>query len=392
MDELAAQIVSITAHTTLAEFTAEEWDRLNETAHPFLSYGFLSALEQSGSVGEQTGWDVLFLVAREESSALLVGALPVYVKHHSYGEYVFDHSWAHAFERAGGRYYPKLLSAIPFTPVPGPRLLYDRRQPEIAARLLAALETLARQNQISSAHMNFITPSDRKTLEDRGWMIRTGVQFHWQNNSYHTFDDFLASLSSRKRKTLRKERQSLCHHGITFHQLTGADITSDHWDRFYQFYLATIEKKWGGAYLTEAFFHQIGASMAEHILLVMAEKDGQMIAGALNFIGQDTLYGRNWGCIEEVPNLHFETCYYQAIDFAISRGLTTVEAGAQGLHKVQRGYLPVYTYSAHWLADDNFAEAVSHFLRQEQKAVEQDARSIEAISPYRQDKPPERGK
>lgn len=392
MDELAAQNVSITAHTTLTEFTAEEWDRLNETAHPFLSYAFLSALEQSGSVGEQTGWDILFLAAREEGSALLVGALPVYVKHHSYGEYVFDHSWAHAFERAGGRYYPKLLSAIPFTPVPGPRLLYDRRQPEIAARLLAALEILARQNQISSAHMNFITPSDRKTLEDGGWMIRTGVQFHWQNNNYHTFDDFLASLSSRKRKTLRKERQSLYEHGINFHQLTGADITSDHWARFYQFYLATIEKKWGGAYLTEAFFHQIGASMAEHILLVMAEKDGQMIAGALNFIGQDTLYGRNWGCIEEIPNLHFETCYYQAIDFAISRGLTTVEAGAQGLHKVQRGYLPVYTYSAHWLADDNFAEAVSRFLRQEQQAVEQDARSIEAISPYRQDKPPERGK
>ena len=392
MDELATQSVSITAHNTLTEFTAEEWDRLNDTAHPFLSYAFLTALEQSGSVGEQTGWDILFLAAREDASALLVGALPVYVKHHSYGEYVFDHSWAHAFERAGGRYYPKLLSAVPFTPVPGPRLLYDKHHPEIAASLLAALETLARQNQISSAHMNFITADDRKILDNKGWMIRTGVQFHWQNNNYNSFDDFLASLTSRKRKTLRKERQSLHQQGVTFHQLTGADITSDHWSRFYQFYLATIEKKWGGAYLTEAFFHQIGNSMADNILLVMAEHNGQMIAGALNFIGKDTLYGRNWGCVEEIPNLHFETCYFQAIDFAISRGLTTFEAGAQGLHKVQRGYLPVYTYSAHWLADDNFSEAVSRFLRQEQQAVEDDARSIEAISPYRQDSSPQQGK
>ena len=384
MDELATQSVSITAHTSLKEFTAEEWDRLNDTAHPFLSYAFLNALEQSGSVGEQTGWDVLFLAAREDVSALLVGALPVYVKHHSYGEYVFDHSWAHAFERAGGRYYPKLLSAVPFTPVPGPRLLYDKHHPEVVTSLLSALETVARQNQISSAHMNFITAEDRQILEDKGWMIRTGLQFHWQNDNYSSFDDFLASLSSRKRKTLRKERLSLLQHGVTFHQLTGSDITSDQWDRFYQFYLATIEKKWGGAYLTEAFFHQIGSTMADRILLVMAEQNGQMIAGALNFIGKDTLYGRNWGCVEELPNLHFETCYYQAIEFAISRGLTTVEAGAQGLHKVQRGYLPVYTYSAHWLADNNFSDAVSRFLRQEQTAVEDEARAIEALSPYRQ--------
>ena len=391
MDELATQSVSITAHTSLTEFTAEEWDRLNDTAHPFLSYAFLNALEQSGSVGEQTGWDVLFLAAREDVSALLVGALPVYVKHHSYGEYVFDHSWAHAFERAGGRYYPKLLSAVPFTPVPGPRLLYDKHHPEVVTSLLSALETVARQNQISSAHMNFITAEDRQILEDKGWMIRTGLQFHWQNDNYSSFDDFLASLSSRKRKTLRKERLSLLQHGVTFHQLTGSDITSDQWDRFYQFYLATIEKKWGGAYLTEAFFHQIGSTMADRILLVMAEQNGQMIAGALNFIGKDTLYGRNWGCVEELPNLHFETCYYQAIEFAISRGLTTVEAGAQGLHKVQRGYLPVYTYSAHWLADNNFSDAVSRFLRQEQTAVEDEARAIEALSPYRQNNASEKG-
>ena len=263
--------------------------------------------------------------------------------------------------------------------------MYDRRYPEIATSLLAALETIAHQNQISSAHMNFITEEDCDVLQNKGWMIRTGVQFHWQNKGYGSFDDFLASLSSRKRKTLRKERQSLNQQDITFHQLTGSDITPDHWNSFYHFYLATVEKKWGGAYLTESFFRQIGRDMADQILLVMAEKDGQFIAGALNFIGQDTLYGRNWGCIEEVPNLHFETCYYQAIDFAIKRGLTKVEAGAQGLHKVQRGYLPVYTYSAHWIANDQFAEAIGRFLRQEQQAVEQDARSIEEISPYRQD-------
>ena len=377
--------VNITAHTTLSAFTADEWDRLNPSKHPFLCYAFLKALEDSGSVGGRTGWDMLFLAAREDSSDLLVGILPAYIKHHSYGEYVFDHSWAHAFERAGGRYYPKLLCAVPFTPVPGPRLLYDHHHPEIIHNLLNALETIARDNQISSAHINFIIDEDRNVLKDKGWMIRTGVQFHWQNNNYNCFDDFLASLSSRKRKTLRKERQGLFHKGITFHQLTGTDIKPEHWDRFYQFYLSTIEKKWGGAYLTESFFHQIGTQMSDQILLVLAEKDGQLIAGALNFIGQDSLYGRNWGCIEHIPNLHFETCYYQAIDFAISRKLATVEAGAQGLHKVQRGYLPVYTYSAHWLADPQFSEAVSRFLSQEQAAVEEDARSIDEISPYRRE-------
>jgi len=377
--------VHITAHTTLSAFTADEWNRLNPTAHPFLCYAFLKALEDSGSVGGQTGWDALFLAARDKTSDLLVGVLPAYIKHHSHGEYVFDHSWANAFERAGGRYYPKLLCAVPFTPVPGPRLLYDRRHPEIAGSLLSALETLAKDNQISSAHVNFITENDHHILKEKGWMIRTGVQFHWQNNNYACFNDFLASLSSRKRKTLRKERQSLYQRGIIFHQLTGVNIQQRHWESFYQFYLSTIEKKWGGAYLTESFFHQIGAQMSDQILLVLAEKDGQLIAGALNFIGQASLYGRNWGCIEHVPNLHFETCYYQAIDFAISKKLATVEAGAQGLHKVQRGYLPVYTYSAHWLANSQFSEAVGRFLRQEQAVVEEDARSIDEISPYRSD-------
>ena len=377
--------VNITAHTTLSAFTSEEWDRLNPSRHPFLCYAFLKALEDSGSVGGQTGWDMLFLAARENNSNLLVGILPAYIKHHSYGEYVFDHSWAHAFERAGGQYYPKLLCAVPFTPVPGPRILYDHHHPEIAPSLLSALEKIAIDNHISSAHVNFITDKDLNVLKEKGWMIRTGVQFHWQNNNYNCFDDFLASLSSRKRKVLRKERQSLYRQGITFHQLSGTDIQPEHWGCFYQFYLSTIEKKGGGAYLTENFFHQIGAQMSDQILLVLAEKDGELIAGALNFIGRDSLYGRNWGCIEHIPNLHFETCYYQAIDFAINKNLATVEAGAQGLHKVQRGYLPIYTYSAHWLANPQFSEAVSYFLRQEQAAIEEDARSIDAVSPYRRD-------
>lgn len=385
MHDMTKIKVNITAHATLSAFTADEWNRLNPTTHPFLCYAFLKALEDSGSVGGQTGWDALFIAARENNSGLLVGILPAYIKHHSYGEYVFDHSWANAFERAGGRYYPKLLCAVPFTPVPGPRLLYDHRHPEIANSLLSALETIAKDNQISSAHVNFITEDDHNILKDKGWMIRTGVQFHWKNNNYDCFDDFLASLSSRKRKTLRKERQSLYQQGITFHQLTGIDIQPRHWDRFYQFYLSTIEKKWGGAYLTERFFHEIGSQMSDQILLVLAKKDGRLIAGALNFIGLDSLYGRNWGCVEDIPNLHFETCYYQAIDFAIRKSLATVEAGAQGLHKVQRGYLPVYTYSAHWLADSQFSEAVGRFLRQEQAAIEEDTRSIDKNSPYRND-------
>ena len=382
MDDLSEPVVSITAHTTLSAFTAEEWDRLNTSGHPFISYGFLFALEQSGSVGEQTGWDILFLAARDKSTGSLHGALPVYVKHHSYGEYVFDHSWAHAYERAGRQYYPKLLCGVPFTPVPGPRLLYNNDHPEVATQLLDALEQIARQNGLSSAHINFINDDDRKILAEKGWMIRTGVQFHWQNNGYKTFDDFLAKLSSRKRKTLKKERQSLTNNGVAFHQLTGKDITSAHWDRFYEFYLATIEKKWGGAYLSEDFFHQIGRTLADKILLIMAEKDNQLIAGALNFIGKDTLYGRNWGCSEDIPYLHFETCYYQAVEFAINTGLARVEAGAQGLHKVQRGYLPVFTYSAHWVAEQTFAEAIGRFLRQEHHAVEQDAQSILSSTPY----------
>ena len=373
----------IALHGTLADISAAEWDALNSSGYPFASYAFLHALEASGSVGGDSGWQPVYICVRRGKEGPLLGALPAYVKYHSYGEYVFDHSWAHAFERAGGNYYPKLLSGIPFTPVPGPRLLRRDEDSALDSYLISAFQQIVTSHDLSSAHINFITKADSKSLGDKGWMIRKGLQFHWHNQDYTDFDSFLASLSSRKRKNIRKERQSIQAQGIAFHQLTGANIRPEHWDDFYRFYLSTIDKKWGGAYLTREFFTEIATSLADKILLVMASQNGQMIAGALNFIGKDTLYGRNWGCITELPNLHFETCYYQALDFAISRGLKTVEAGAQGFHKVQRGYLPVYTYSAHWLPDAGFSHAVQRFLRQESAAIEEERQAVMETSPYR---------
>jgi len=374
--------ITIETTTSLSQISADAWNALNPQHHPFTCYEFLDCLEQSGSVGGDSGWDPCYLLVKDASSQL-IGALPLYIKYHSYGEYVFDHGWAHAFERAGGQYYPKLLGAVPFTPVPGPRLLIKQGHEHIAPHIIGAIEQLLMQNNLSSAHLNFITSSDISRLEDRGWLIRKGLQFHWHNQNYHNFDSFLDQLSSRKRKNIRKERQSLSDRGVKFTQLTADDITPSHWDSFYQFYLSTIERKWGGAYLTEDFFHLIGKRMADKILLVTASQNGHPIAAALNFIGQDTLYGRNWGCSADIPNLHFETCYYQAIDFAISHKLDKVEAGAQGFHKVQRGYMPCYTYSAHLLAHQGMREAVQRFLQQENAQVMQEAEAIGAASPYR---------
>jgi len=371
-------------HESITEISAADWDRLNSSGYPFFSHGFLSALETSGSVGADTGWQPLHICLYPQGGGPLMAAMPAYIKYHSYGEYVFDHSWAHAFERAGGSYYPKLLGAVPFTPVPGPRFLYDPAMPHLATALLGVCEKIVTANQLSSAHVNFINPADKAHFTMAGWMVRKGMQFHWHNRDYHSFDDFLAGLSSRKRKNIRKERQSLQDDGVTFLRLTGGQILPEHWQHFYRFYLSTIDRKWGGAYLSEAFFTEIGRTMADHILLVLALYEGQIIAGALNFIGPDSLYGRNWGCLHSLPFLHFETCYYQAIEFAIERGLKTVEAGAQGLHKVQRGYLPVYTYSAHWLADTGFSRAVSRFLDQETDAIDDERQLIMQESPYKQ--------
>ena len=329
--------LTVVAISSLGDIDPNEWDALVPDAHPFLLHAFLLALEESRSVGADTGWEPLYLTARTQEGAL-VAALPNYVKYNSYGEYVFDHAWANGFERAGGHYYPKFLTAIPFTPVPGPRLLSREQNPQLAGAMGAALTELAQNNDISSAHINFLSDDDRAVLDAQGWMIRKGVQFHWHNHGYQQFDDFVAALSSRKRKNIRKERKSLADDGVRFLQLTGDDITQQHWDKFYEFYLATIDKKWGGAYLTRGFFDRIGQHLADKILLIMAEQDGDIIAGALNFIGHDALYGRNWGCLRELPNLHFETCYYQAIDFAIRTGLSRVEAGAQGGTAPHRGY------------------------------------------------------
>ena len=369
--------------TNIQKIKAAEWDRLNSTANPFVSHGFLSALEQSGSVGAQTGWDICHLALYDEDKSLR-GALPAYLKSHSYGEYVFDHSWAHGFERAGGRYYPKLLGAVPFTPVPGPRLLTADDDHDAKAALITGMRQFTEKLSLSSAHINFIAEADKHSLQQAGWQIRQGVQFHWHNQDFANFDDFLDQLSSRKRKNIRKERASLSHQDIQFKRLCGDDIKPHHWDAFYQFYLSTIDKKWGGAYLNRAFFEAIGQVMSDQILLVMAEQGDRPIAGALNFMNQDCLFGRNWGCEIELPNLHFETCYYQAIDFAIEAKLSRVEAGAQGLHKVQRGYLPVLTYSAHFISHEGFSDAVSRFLAMENRAVEEEAEEIARLSPYKQ--------
>ena len=367
----------------ISDIAEAEWNRLIPDHNPFLRHSFLAALETSGSVGEGTGWDTLHLSLFDETGTLC-GALPSYLKHHSYGEYVFDHSWAHGFERAGGQYYPKLVGAVPFTPVPGPRLLTGIDDSEATQALIHGTKGLVDTLSLSSAHVNFITADDRAAFEQAGWIIRKNVQFHWHNRDYDDFDDFLSHFASRKRKNIRKERQSLKSEGVRFHRLTGADITPSHWDKFYHFYLATIDKKWGGAYLTRAFFDQIGATMADDILLVMAEYDGDIIAGALNLMSPECLYGRNWGCALELPNLHFETCYYQAIEFAIETGRRRVEAGAQGMHKVQRGYLPQITYSAHYIQHDGFADAVRRFCEMENRAVEEEAQDIATLSPFRQ--------
>ena len=372
---------------SIAEITATDWNRVAGSQNPFVSHEFLAALEGGGATGGDSGWDPMHLVLRD-SEGRLAAAMPHYLKHHSYGEYIFDHSWANAFMRAGGDYYPKMLSAVPFTPATGPRFLVGDADPLRATQIRIALadgmvQRLNRLN-LSSAHVNFLPEADTATLADQGWMIRSSIQFHWQNDSYEDFDGFLAALSSRKRKNIRKERRTVAESGVRLLRLTGDDITTAHIDHFYRFYLSTIDRKWGGAYLTEGVFHQLHATMADRMLLVMAEHDGAIIGGALNFIGADTLYGRNWGADVDIPCLHFEACYYQAIEFAIERGLKIVEAGAQGFHKVQRGYLPVNTYSAHWIAHDGFRAAVARYLESERRGITDEVNAIEMqANPFR---------
>ena len=358
---------------------AEQWDACAGSANPFVGHAFLSILEASGSATPRTGWQPIPVIV-DGPDGTPAAIAPAYAKSHSQGEYVFDHAWADAWERAGGRYYPKLQVAVPFTPAPGPRLLL--RDPGQAAALIAAIEAVADQHKLSSAHATFVSPEQVPLFEAAGWLIREGTQFHWQNQGYASFDDFLGALASRKRKAIRKERAGAVE-GLTIRHVSGADITEADWDAFWVFYQDTGARKWGQPYLTRKFFSLLGAAMAERVLLIFAERDGRPIAGALNLIGEDTLYGRYWGCTEEVPFLHFELCYYQAIDAAIARRLKTVEAGAQGEHKLARGYVPVPTWSAHYIPDAGFRRAIADFLVRERASVESDQEFLGAMTPFK---------
>jgi predicted N-acyltransferase len=362
---------------------AADWDRCAGTENPFVSYAFLSALEDSGSVGGRSGWTPNHLLLRD-AAGRLIGCTPLYLKSHSYGEYVFDHGWAQAYESAGGRYYPKLLSAVPFSPVPGPRLLLAPDAPANAAgRLIDGMVAVAEQADLSSVHVNFATEAQCAALAEAGFMRRIGLQFHWENDGYASFEDFLGALASRKRKQIRKERREALDGGIEIVTLTGKEITKRHWDAFHGFYLSTIDRKWGSAYLTRRFFDLLGERLGDKVVLILAQQAGVPIGAALNLRGADTLYGRNWGASGEYKFLHFEACYYRAIDYAIAHGLKRVEAGAQGQHKILRGYLPVLTYSAHWFAQAGMAKAVAHFLDRESRAVLEQRVELETLSPFR---------
>ncbi len=372
----------------ISEIKAGDWDACaNPDAarhNPFLSHAFLKALEDADTLGPKTGWIPRHLVVEDELSGVAAVA-PCYIKTHSQGEYVFDHGWADAYSRAGGRYYPKLLIAVPFTPVPGPRLLV-RPGPRAAADeqvLAAAAIELAGQGGFSSVHMTFLEHEAQTRLGTMGFLARSGQQFHWQNQSYKTFEDFLNTFASRKRKAVRKERSEAVSEGIEIEHITGADITDAHWDAMYEFYIDTGNRKWGHPYLNRKFFSTLGQAMSERCLLIFAKRADRYVAGALNIIGGDCLYGRYWGAIEHHPSLHFEICYYQAIDYAIAHGIARVEAGAQGEHKLARGYLPVETYSAHWIADPGLKRAVERYLVEERKAVKEEVVEMAALGPFK---------
>jgi predicted N-acyltransferase len=374
----------------IAEADAATWDACANPAdrpyNPFVSHAFLAALEASGSATARTGWQPQHLLAETPEGEVL-GAAPCYLKSHSRGEYVFDWGWADAYERAGGDYYPKLQVSVPFTPAAGPRLMVrpDADVQTVRGGLAAALVELCRMRQASSAHVTFLPEDEWELLGSRGFLQRTHQQFHWENAGYATFDDFLEALASRKRKAIRRERREALENGITIEWLTGAALTEDAWDAFFHFYIDTGSRKWGRPYLTRPFFSLVGQAMRERILLVMAKRDGRAIAGALNFIGADTLFGRHWGAIEHHPFLHFEVCYYQAIEFAIAHKLARVEAGAQGEHKLARGYLPVTTRSAHYIADPALRRAVADFVRRERAQVAAANAELCDYAPFRKD-------
>jgi hypothetical protein len=355
----------------------------SDDPHPFTRYEFFAACEESKSATARTGWRPCHLVI--ENDGAITGLMPMYLKSHSQGEYVFDWGWADAFQRAGGEYYPKLQAAVPFTPVTGHRLLVAAGAPleETRNALLAAGATAVSELETSSLHITFMTEREWKDAGALGFLLRTDQQFHWQNDGYTSFDDFLSRLSSSKRKNLRKERAAVFNEGVEFEWLSGSDITEAHWDTFFEFYMDTGDRKWGRPYLTRDFFSRIGQSMGEQVLLIFARRAGRTIAGALNFKGGGVLFGRNWGCTEHIPFLHFETCYYQAIDYAIAHKFTRVEAGAQGEHKLVRGYMPVPTYSAHYIAHAGLRRAVGDYLKQERAAVAENIEALAEHGPFR---------
>jgi hypothetical protein len=374
------------AHGNGADLASREdqENALEDQYNPFISYDFLSSLELSQSVRTRGGWQPLHLLA-EDSNGTLVGAVPCYAKTHSQGEYVFDHGWAEAYERAGGNYYPKLQVSVPFTPATGRRLLV-RPGPEadaVRGALADSLMDICRRSNASSAHVTFPTQPEWDLLGRRGFLKRTHQQFHWENAGYDSFDAFLAALASRKRKTIRREREDALSAGISVHWLTGADLTESVWDAFFDFYMETGSRKWGRPYLTRPFYSMVGEKMRDRILLVMAKRNGRWIAGAINFIGSHTLFGRHWGAVEHHPFLHFELCYYQAIQYAIEHKLARVEAGAQGEHKISRGYLPTTTYSAHYIVDPGLRRAIEDFLKHERAYVAAAGAELAETAPFR---------
>ena len=396
MDDAERHTVEISVLGGLGAISAPEWDACacpeaadgGRPVDPFTTHRFLFALEQSRSVGTGTGWQPHHLVARQNGSVIAVA--PVYGKSHSQGEYIFDHAFAQAWERAGGRYYPKLQGAVPFTPATGRRWL-TRPGHDVTGRaaLAEGLAQVATDNRLSSAHLTFCTEDEAQAGAEMGFLHRVTQQYHWENRGYDSFDSFLADLSSRKRKTVRKERQTAADFGGTIRALTGDDLKPHHWDAFWTFYQDTGARKWGTPYLTRAFFNAVQDTMRDDALLVLAERDGQPVAGALNFIGRHTLYGRYWGCTEDHPCLHFELCYDQAIDWAIRHGLSRVEAGAQGEHKLARGYLPTPVHSLHWFGDPGFRDAVARYLEAERRAVDEEIEVLTAYGPFRRSAMPD---
>jgi hypothetical protein len=376
--------LTLSLHPAIAEIGAADWDACAGPDNPFVSHAFLSALEDSGSANARTGWLPQHAVLRNVDG-VVVAVAPIYAKSHSYGEYVFDHGWANALERVGVSYYPKLQVAVPFSPVPGPRLLRRPGTGVPVAAMANAFETACQSLGLSSVHITFCSEDEWTGLGEAGWLQRIGMQFHWENAGYSSFDDFLGALSSRKRKVLRRERRDANAAGLTFHALSGAEITESHWDAFYRFYQSTVDRKWGSAYLTRRFFSLLGERLGDRVVLMYAENAGKPVAGALNLAGSEALYGRNWGCRGDWPFLHFELCYYRAIDWAIEHGLKRVEAGAQGRHKIQRGYLPQATFSAHWIAHAGLRRAVGNFLAEERAGIRQEMAALAEESPFRKD-------